>query len=221
MKYDYALYLVTDRRYVENESLEGLAEAVEQAVLGGCSMVQLRESNITSADFYHAAREIKKITDRYDVPLIINNRADIALAVDAAGIHIGQSDIPASAVRNIVGKGRLVGVSVTSVSEALKAQADGADYLGVGAMLPTKTKPDAKIVPVSELCAIRAAVGIPVVVIGGINRENAADFLRQGADGLAVVSAILSQRDIRQAAEELKEVIILNERNKKQYLPDI
>lgn len=203
MKYDYSLYLVTDRRYKNGRALE---EAVGQAIEGGCTMVQLRENSITSAEFYSEARAVKQITDRYGIPLIINNRADIALAVNAAGVHIGQSDIPAAPVRMMIGQDRLLGVSVTSLREALKAQEDGADYLGVGAMLPTKTKEDAKIVPVSELCRIRQAVKLPIVVIGGIRRENAAKFLRLGADGLAVISAILAQPDIRQAAEELRDI---------------
>lgn len=203
MKIDYSLYLVTDRACVGKRNLT-LCEAVEQAILGGCSMVQLRENGIASLDFYKTAKEMKRLTDRYDIPLIINNRVDIALAVRAAGIHIGQRDLPASVVRKMIGRDRLLGVSVTSVSEAVRAQEDGADYLGVGAMLPTRTKKDAKIVPVEELCAVRRVVEIPIVVIGGINRKNAAKFMRMGADGAAVVSAILAQEDIRRAAEELR-----------------
>ncbi len=203
MNYDYSLYLVTDRRYKNGRNLE---EAVEQAIMGGCSMVQLRENTIPSSEFYYEAKAVKQITDRYHIPLIINNRADIALAVDAAGVHIGQRDIPAAPVRRMIGSDRLLGVSVTSLAEALQARKDGADYLGVGAMLPTKTKEDAKIVPVSELCRIRQGVKIPLVVIGGIRKENAEEFLRLGADGLAVVSAILAQSDVRLAAEELKSI---------------
>lgn len=201
MTFDYSVYLVTDRTCMSTATL---CEAVEQAILGGCTMVQLRESNISSLDFYNSAKEIKRITDKYDVSLIINNRADIALAVDAAGVHIGQNDIPASAVRKMIGKGMLLGVSASSLQEAVRAQNDGADYLGVGAMFPTKTKKDAKLVPMSEFCAIRQAVQIPVVVIGGIHKGNAAEFAKLGADGLAVVSAIIAQPDIRQAAAELK-----------------
>lgn len=203
MKNDYSLYLVTDRACIGKRNLT-LYEAVERAILGGCSMVQLRETDINSLNFYETAKEMKQLTDRYDIPLIINNRADIALAVRAAGVHIGQRDIPAYPVRKLIGKDTILGVSVTSVSEALRAEADGADYLGVGAMLPTKTKRDAKIVPAEELCAIRRAARIPIVVIGGIRKENAAEFLRMGADGVAVVSAILAQEDIRRAAEELR-----------------
>lgn len=202
MKYDYTLYLVTDRTLM---STAALTEAVEQAILGGCTMVQLREKEISSLDFYSQAAEIKRITDRYHVPLIINDRADIALAVNAAGVHVGQSDIPAAAVRKLIGVDMLLGVSVTSKGEAVQAAEDGADYLGVGAMLPTGTKADAKQVTMEELQKIRHAVKLPIVVIGGINRENAGAFHHIGIDGLAVVSAIIAQPDIRQAASKIKE----------------
>ena len=206
MTYDYSLYLVTDRMCMSTATL---SEAVEEAVLGGCTMVQLRENYISSRDFYDTAKEIKEITDTYDIPLIINNRIDIALAVDAAGVHIGQSDIPASAARKLLGRDKLLGVSASSLREALQAQNDGADYLGVGAMFPTRTKHDAKIVSMEEWQAIRQAVTIPIVVIGGIGKENAAAFLQSGADGIAVASAIMAQPDIRRAATELKREIYL------------
>lgn len=202
MTYDYSLYLVTNRVRMSSAAL---CEAVEQAILGGCTMVQLRENDISSLDFYHMAKEVKQITDNYDTPLIINNRIDIALAVDAAGVHLGQNDIPASAARKIIGD-KLLGVSASSWQEALRAQNDGADYLGVGAMFPTRTKSDAQIVAMDELRIIRKKVRIPIVVIGGINKENAAGFADFGVDGLAVVSAIIAQPDIRQAAAELKQV---------------
>ena len=205
MTYDYSVYLVTDRTVM---SAATLGEAVEQAILGGCTMVQLREKEMSSADFYDSAKEIKQITDQYDIPLIVNNRVDIALAVDAAGVHVGQSDIPAYAARKIIGEKRLLGVSVSSVGEAVLALNDGADYLGVGAMFPTKTKKDAEIVSIPELCAIRRAVDIPLVVIGGINQTNAARFRDLGVDGLAVVSAIIAQPDIRRAASELKRAFV-------------
>ena len=206
MTYDYSLYLVTDRMCMSTATLR---EAVEQAILGGCTMVQLRENHISSRDFYDTAKEIKEITDTYDIPLIINNRIDIALAVDAAGVHIGQSDIPSSVARKLIGREKLLGVSASSLREALRAQSDGADYLGVGAMFPTRTKHDAKIVSIEEWQAIRQAVTIPIVVIGGIGKENAAVFLQSGADGIAAASAILAQPDIRQAAAELKRERIL------------
>ena len=205
MRYDYSIYLVTDRAYINDAAL---GDVVEQAVLGGCTMVQLRESDISSLDFYHLAKEVKGVTDKYEVPLIINNRIDIALSVDAAGVHVGQKDLPAAAARKIIGQDRLLGVSVSTLQEALQAQEDGADYLGVGAMFPTRTKKDAKIVPMEVLCAIRREVRIPLVVIGGIHKGNAAEFAKLGADGLAVVSAILSSPDTRRAAAELREAFI-------------
>ena len=203
MKYDYTLYLVTNRTVMSTASL---GEAVEQAIAGGCSMIQLREKNISSFAFYTLAKEIKEITDCHAIPLIIKDRIDIALSVGAAGVHTGQSDLPACAARKIMGKDMLLGVSVSTVSEALKAQDDGADYLGVGAMFPTGTKTDANIVTKEELQRIRQAVRLPVVVIGGINRENAASFSNMGVNGLAVVSALISKPDIKAAAQELRDL---------------
>lgn len=200
---DYTLYLVTDRRFMSKQTL---AEAVEQAILGGCTMVQLREKELSSLDFYWQAIKIKQITDSYHIPLIINDRVDIAMAVQADGVHIGQHDIPAAAVRKMIGKDMLVGVSVSTVEQAIKAQQDGADYLGVGAMFPTGTKTDADFVSMERLKEIRKAVSLPIVVIGGINKDNARCFKTIGIDGLAVVSAILAQPNIKVAAEELKAI---------------
>lgn len=201
MKYDYTLYLVTDRTFI---STKPLCEAVEQAITGGCTMVQLREKSISSLDFYNLAKEIKHITNKYSVPLIINDRIDIALSVGAEGVHIGQSDLPASVVRKIIGRDMLLGVSASFLPQAIQAQNDGADYLGVGAMFPTRTKSDAKIVPMNELQKIRQSVSIPIVAIGGINKNNARKFMDMGINGIAVISAILAQPDITQAAIELK-----------------
>ena len=201
MKPDYSLYLVTDRMRMSTRTL---GEAVEQAIAGGCTLVQLREKEISSLDFYVLASEMKKITDRYGVPLIINDRIDIAMAVGAAGVHIGQKDIPADIARKVIGKDMLLGVSATSVTEAVNAAKAGADYLGVGAMFPTGTKPDAGFVSMEELGRIRRAVDIPIVVIGGISRENAMLFKPMGIDGLAVVSAVIAQPDIKKSAADLK-----------------
>ena len=201
MKPDYTLYLVTDRRLMSTETL---TEAVEQAILGGCTMVQLREKDISSLDFYMLGVQIKKITDKYKIPLIINDRIDIAMAIGATGVHIGQSDIPASITRKIVGADMLLGVSVASTNDAVQAMNDGADYLGVGAMFPTETKTDAAYVSIEELRRIRRAVNVPIVVIGGIGKENAGIFASMGIDGLAVVSAIIAQSDITKAAATLK-----------------
>lgn len=202
MKQDFSLYLVTDRGLMSTQTL---TEAVEQAILGGCTMVQLREKESSSLEFYEQAQEVKRITDRYEVPLIINDRVDIALAVEAAGVHIGQSDLPVPDVRRLIGMEMLLGVSVSSSEEAGKAMEDGADYLGVGAMFPTGTKTDANAVSMEELQRIRRMTNLPIVVIGGINQENAGQFRPMGIDGLAVVSAIIGQPDIRKAAAQMKE----------------
>ncbi len=198
---DYSIYLVTDQSLMSTATL---AEAVEQAILGGCTLVQLREKDISSLKFYETAMIIRELTQRYNIPLIINDRIDIALAVGADGVHIGQSDIPAAVARSIIGDGMVLGVSVRSVEEAVKALQDGADYLGVGAMCRTATKTDAEIVATKELERIRKAVKLPIVVIGGISRENAAYWRGCGADGLAVVSAIIAQSDIKGATACLK-----------------
>ena len=201
MKPDYSLYLVTDRMLMSTKTL---GEAVEQAVIGGCTMVQLREKEISSLDFYVLALEMKKKTDRYNIPLIINDRIDIAMAVGAAGVHIGQKDIPADIARKVIGKNMLLGVSAASVAEAVNAAKAGADYLGVGAMFPTGTKTDASLVSMEELGRIRREVDIPIVVIGGISKENAMLFQPMGIDGLAVVSAVIAQPDIKKSAADLK-----------------
>ena len=202
MKLDYSLYLVTDRVLMSTQTL---AEAVEQAIFGGCTMVQLREKESSSLEFYEQALEVKQVTDRYEVPLIINDRVDIALAVQAAGVHIGQSDLPVPDVRRLIGMEMLLGVSVSSSEEAGQAMEDGADYLGVGAMFPTGTKTDANVVSMEELQRIRRITNLPIVVIGGINLDNAGLFRPMGIDGLAVVSAIIGQPDIRKAAAQIKE----------------
>ncbi len=201
MKPEYSLYLVTDRMLMSTKTL---GEAVEQAIAGGCTLVQLREKEISSLDFYVLASEMKKITDIYGIPLIINDRIDIAMAVGAAGVHIGQKDIPADIARKVIGKDMLLGVSAASVAEAVNAAKAGADYLGVGAMFPTGTKPDAGFVSMEELGKIRRAVDIPIVVIGGISKENATLFQPMGIDGLAVASAVIAQPDIKKSAADLK-----------------
>lgn len=203
MNFDYTLYLVTDRQLM---SCDSLTEAVEQAILGGCTMIQLREKELSSLEFYNQAVAVKQVTDKYHIPLIINDRIDIAMAVQATGVHIGQHDLPAAAVRKIIGENMLLGVSASSIAEAIQAQQDGADYLGVGAMFPTGTKTDADSVSMEELQKIRTAVSLPIVVIGGINKGNAGRFKPMRIDGLAVVSAIIAQSDIKVAAAELKDL---------------
>lgn len=200
---DYTLYLCTDRGLMTTDTIE---ESVELAVKGGVTMVQLREKDCSSAEFYQTALRVKNITDQYQVPLIINDRVDIAMAVDAAGVHVGQSDLPAAVVRGIIGPDKIIGVSTATVEEAVKAQEDGADYIGVGAMFVTSTKSNTRSVSMERLAEIRNAVTIPIVAIGGINEKNAAQFCGTGIDGLAVVSAIVAKADIEQAARELKAI---------------
>lgn len=202
-KINYTLYLVTDRDLMSTETLE---EAVEQAILGGCTLVQLREKSASSMDFYQSALGVKAVTDKYNVPLIINDRVDIALAIDAAGVHVGQSDLPAILVRRITGEHKIIGVSANAIDKAIKAQQDGADYIGVGALYSTNTKTDVNVISKAELIKIRKAVTLPIVGIGGINKRNAGELSITGIDGIAVVSAVLAQKNIIQAAKELVEV---------------
>ena len=206
-KVDYSLYLVTDRTLMSTKTLE---EAVEKAILGGCTIIQLREKAVSSQEFYKLALSMREVTKKHQIPLIINDRVDIALAVDADGIHIGQSDLPASIVRRLIGKDKLLGVSVSTAEEGRQAVSEGADYLGVGAMFTTCTKADAQIVTMEELDRIRKAVQIPIVVIGGINRQTAGRFKGCGINGLAVVSDIIAQEDIEAAAKDLKLASLLN-----------
>lgn len=201
-KIDYTLYLCTDRDLMSSATIE---ENVELAIKGGCTVIQLREKNCSSKEFYDLAVNVKKITDKYNVPLIINDRVDIAMAVDAAGVHIGQSDLPADVVKRIIGDDKIIGVSTAKLEEALKAVKDGADYLGVGAMYSTDTKTDARPVTMEELKEIRKNVDIPIVVIGGINMNTLGNFKNMGIDGLAVVSAIVAQPDVEKAAKDMYE----------------
>ena len=207
---DYRLYLVTDRNCLQQQTLE---KAVEQAILGGVTLVQLREKAIASKAFYERALRIKAICHRYNVPLLINDRVDIALAVEADGVHIGQSDLPCGVVRQILGRDKIIGVSARTAQQAIQAQADGADYLGVGAMFATSTKQDAQTVTIASLTQIRQAVTLPIVAIGGINHttlpalQQALQAADTSIDGVAVVSAILGQKDVKLASQQLKEVI--------------
>jgi len=200
-KIDYSLYLVTDRDLMYAKSVE---ECVEQAVSGGCTVVQLREKTASSREFYELAVRTLKITRNYGVPLIINDRADIALAVNADGVHIGQKDLPYKETRRIMGKNKIIGVSVSNLTEAVAAAAEkGVDYLGVGAMFAMDTKKDADSTSMDELRRIREKIKLPLVAIGGINKSNIPLFAGTGIDGIAVVSAIVSQKDASAAAREL------------------
>ncbi|WP_127836769.1 thiamine phosphate synthase [Clostridium prolinivorans] len=203
-KVDYKLYLVTDRDVLKNKDIY---TAVEESIKGGVTLVQLREKNISSLDFYNTAVKIKQITDKYNIPLIINDRLDIALAVDAAGLHIGQEDIPAKIARKLLGENKILGVSARNLKEAKKAEKDGANYIGVGAIFPTSTKSDAQAVSIEVLKEIKENISIPVVAIGGINTNNVRLLEPANIDGISVVSSILGKENITLAAKELKKLI--------------
>ena len=204
MNFDYTLYLVTDRQLM---SCDSLTEAVEQAILGGCTMIQLREKELSSLEFYNQAVAVKQVTDKYHIPLIINDRIDIAMAVQATGVHIGQHDLPAAAVRKVIGENMLLGVSASSIAEAIQAQQDGADYLGVGAVCATSTKKDANVVSKEEIKKICHTVEIPVVAIGGIKKENIKTLEGTDVDGVAVVSAIFAAKDIKKDTKQLRSLV--------------
>lgn len=197
---DYSLYLCTDRDLMTSATVE---ESVELAIRGGATVVQLREKACSSREFYQLALRVKAITQRHGVPFIINDRADIALAAGADGVHVGQSDLPCPVVRAMVRPDKIVGVSAATVEEAVQAEQQGADYIGVGAMYATGTKTDARIVTPQVLDQIRQQVKLPIVVIGGINKNTIPHFKNRGIQGVAVVSAIVAQPDVEQAAREL------------------
>lgn len=198
------LYLVTDREMLKQIDL---CTAIEQAINGGVTLVQLREKNLTSLELYNTALQVKKVTDSYKIPLIINDRLDIMTAVDAAGVHLGQKDIPAASARKLIGNDKILGISAATVNEALCAQRDGADYLGVGDIFGTATKSNTRPVTVELLKQIKQSVSIPVAAIGGIKASNVQLLKPAGIDGVAVVSDILAKDDIRAAAQALRELL--------------
>lgn len=201
---DYSLYLCTDSALM---SRYGVEKTVYEAVTGGVTAVQLREKNASSREFFELAVRLRKITVELGVPLIINDRLDIALAADADGAHLGQSDLPCSAARKILGEEKIIGVTAPTVEAAKAAQRDGADYIGVGAMFKTSTKSDAKINTFGNLAAIRSAVKIPIVAIGGIKRSNILKLKGSGINGAAVISDIACDESPSAAAAVLRELI--------------
>ena len=203
-KEDLLLYAVTDRHWLNGETLYS---QVEKTLEGGTTFVQLREKELDEAHFLKEAKEIKELCARYRVPFVINDNVDIALEMDADGVHVGQSDMEADDVRAKLGPDKIIGVSCKNVEQALLAKKHGADYLGVGAMYPTETKKDATAVTPEALSAICQAVDIPVVAIGGINKDRLEPLKGTGVDGVAVVSAIFAAEDIEKATRELKEAV--------------
>ncbi|MDR2356345.1 MAG: thiamine phosphate synthase [Clostridiales Family XIII bacterium] len=203
-KKNLRLYLCTDRALAGGRPLAPLVAA---AVAGGVTMVQLREKELNTRDFLEAAHAMRALTRRLCVPLVINDRVDIALAVGADGVHLGGADMPVETARERAGGRLFIGATVRSVSAARAAREAGADYLGVGAMFPTGTKSDTITIGPAALRAIKEAADLPVVGIGGVNARNAASVIAAGADGVAVVSAILSQADALAAARAVRAAV--------------
>ena len=191
------LYLVTNRY---QDSLENFLEKVETACRSGVTIVQLREKNLTTNQYYHLAKQVKEITDAYQVPLIIDDRLDVCLAVDAAGLHIGDDELPVSVARQVLGPEKILGVTAKTVKRALEAETSGADYLGTGAIFPTRTKENAPITLISTLKTICQRVAIPVVAIGGLTSENIDQLAETGIAGVAVVRDLMQAEDIEAKA---------------------
>ena len=202
---DLLLYAVTDRHWLGDKTLY---EQVEEAIKGGATFIQLREKNLDEEHFLKEALEIQKLCKKYGVPFVINDNVEIAKKIDADGVHVGQSDMEALNVRELLGPDKIIGVSTQTVEQALKAEAHGADYLGVGAVFPTGSKDDAEVLDHSTLKAICNAVHIPVIAIGGITHDNVKELGGSGICGIAVISAIFAQPDIEHATGELKKAVI-------------
>lgn len=200
---NYSLYLITDRNVLGGKEL---LSCIEDSIKGGVTLVQLREKNVNSNDYFNLALKVKEMVRKYDIPLIINDRVDIALAVYADGVHLGPEDLPIASARKLMGNDRIIGASANCIEEALEFQRQGADYLGVGALFPTKTKSNTEHVTLTQLKAIKEAVKIPVVGIGGISIENAASVKAAGVDGIAVASGILGSENIFKAACRLSKI---------------
>ena len=195
------LYAITDRSWLHGRTL---ASQVEEALDGGATFLQLREKNLDDAHFLEEARELQALCREHGVPFIVNDNVDVALAMGADGIHVGQHDMEAGDVRKLLGPDKILGVSAQTVDQAILAEQRGADYLGVGAVFPTGSKDDADDVSFEELKAICEAVSIPVVAIGGISLKNVKELAGSGICGIAVISAIFAQNDIKMAAQQLR-----------------
>lgn len=200
---DYSIYLVTDDGCLQGRAL---IDCVREALEGGVTLVQYRAKTASSAEMYAEALQLKALCDSFNVPLIINDRLDIAMAVGAAGVHLGQDDLPCAAARKILGEDYIIGVSAHNPAEAKAALQSGADYLGCGAVFGTATKADVKKLGTDGLAAICKAKGLPVVGIGGVTADNYREVRAAGADGAAIVSGILAQPDIRATVEAIAKI---------------
>lgn len=198
----YSLYLITDDMYIKN-----LSNSIDLAIQGGVTMVQLRMKNITTRDFYELAKEIKIVTSKHKIPLIINDRLDVAMAINADGIHLGQSDLPIHIAKQLWSKDKIFGATTKTMEQALAAEQAGANYLGIGALFPTTTKVITQPTKLETIQEIASTVKIPVVAIGGINYENVNILKGTNISGISIVSGILAQKDIKTAATNLKSAI--------------
>lgn len=205
MKTDiYTLYLVTDRfDYTDDEFFS----IIEEACQAGVTLVQLREKKATTNRFFHLAQKVKTITDKYDVPLIINDRVDICLAVDAAGVHIGDDELPIDVARSLIGPNKLLGVSADTLERANEAQQLGADYLGIGAVFPSSTKADCETVSLDIVRQINDRSALPSVAIGGINQDNITQLEKTGITGISLVSAIMQADNVSETTGQLLQQI--------------
>ena len=200
-KKDFLLYAVTDRSWLHGKTLD---EQVEEALKGGATFVQLREKNLDEEHFLEEAKSIKELCGRYQVPFVINDNVKIAQEIDADGVHVGQSDMEAGNVRAVLGEEKIIGVTAKTVEQAVAAEKNGADYLGVGAAFPTGSKADAGVIDHAMYQKISDAVSIPVIAIGGITAENIMELSGNGLSGVAVISAIFAQPDIEAATRKLR-----------------
>jgi thiamine-phosphate pyrophosphorylase len=207
MKVNFTVYLVTDST---DKTEEDFLETIKQACEGGVTLVQLREKEKSGLEYLNLAVKVKKITDQYKIPLIIDDRVDIAMAADAAGVHVGQSDIPVSVARKLLGENKIVGATAKTVAQAMKAKEEGADYLGVGAIYPTTTKVVTVITEVSTLNEIAVKTNMPIVAIGGLNASNMHVLYDSMADGIAVVTAIMKSEQPCETAKLLKKQVLEN-----------
>lgn len=217
MKFDknnLLLYVVTDRTWLNGKSLESEVEKICKA---GATLIQLREKEIRNEAFLEEAKKIKAVTDRYQIPMVINDNIEVAKALDAHGVHIGQSDMAAEKARRILGKNKIIGISAGNLEEALKAEKNGADYIGVGAMFHTDTKQDATSVTLQQIKEITEKIHIPVVAIGGINKDNVLKLCGSGVDGIAVISAIFAEKNVEEATKNMLQLAQRMVRNEEKY----
>lgn len=204
-KHNMLLYAVTDRSWLNGKTL---SEEVEEAIIGGATFIQLREKNLDSDDFLSEAIEIRKICNKYEVPFVIDDNVEIAIKSGADGVHLGQNDMNISQARALLGKNKIIGATARTVEQAVRAEQEGADYIGSGAVFATSTKSDTVPLSYENLCKICRSVSIPVVAIGGINTGNVKYLTGSGISGIAVVSGIFKSDNVRESAGTLKEMII-------------